>query len=223
MGRMGETVKTETKCYMCDQIAVSDEHVPPKCIFPKSKDLPAGVDFRKDLITVPACAEHNTEKSCEDQYFLNVIAGSDLINEVGREHYRRQIRRQNKRNSSILFRFGKRAIEIDNRLAHKVEIERLDSFVRHLACGLFFAHFGTRWYGELRWFPEFLSRVTDPDPEAEPLRLAAIDETNHEFKDVPIHGSNSKVFFYQVLGTKEQCKMRLHFYEGCRILLTFSE
>jgi len=207
---------------MCDQIAVGDEHVPPRCIFPKAKDIPPGVDFRKDLITVPSCADHNSEKSREDQYFLNVIAGCDLINEVGREHYRRQIRRQNKRNQSILARFAKRAIEIDNKLAHKVEIDRLDSFVEHLAYGLYFAHFGNRWHGELGWVPEFLSRITDPDPEAEHFRLSVIEVNNHEFEEVPFCGANPKVFAYQVLGTMNQCKMRLHFYEGCRILLIYS-
>lgn len=207
---------------MCDQVAVSDEHVPPKCIFPKTKDLPAGIDYRKDLITVPSCIEHNSEKSREDQYFLNILAACDQLNEVGREHYRNQIRRQNSRNPSILRRIGERAVEIDNRLGFKVEIDRLDQFMGHLGLGLYFAHFGRRWCGGLGWFPEFLSRVTDPDHNAESLRLAAIDETNLEFKDVPFHGANSKVFVYQVLDTAKQCKMRLHFYEGCRILLTFS-
>ena len=30
--------KIET-CYMCDEIATSKEHVPPKCIFPEKKDI----------------------------------------------------------------------------------------------------------------------------------------------------------------------------------------
>ena len=212
-----------SECYMCDRTAAGVEHVPPRCLFPKCKDLPIGVNLRKNLITVPSCKVHNSEKSCEDQYFLNVITGCEIINEVGREHYRRQIRRQNERNQSILARFADRAIEIDNRFAHKVEIDRLDSFVEHLGCALYFAHFGSKWHGDLEWVPEFLSRITDPDPEAEPARLAVVEESNHKFKDVPYHGANPQVFAYQVLGTKEQGTMRLHFYEGCRILLIFSE
>jgi len=128
-----------SKCYMCDQTAVGDEHVPPRCLFPKAKDLPNGVDLRKDLITVLSCADHNSEKSREDQYFLNVITSCESINEVGREHYRRQIRRQNERNPSIIARFADRTVEIDDRIAHKIEIDRLDSFVEHLAYALYFA------------------------------------------------------------------------------------
>jgi hypothetical protein len=33
-------------CYMCDSTAISSEHVPPKCIFPESKDV-AGKNFRE--------------------------------------------------------------------------------------------------------------------------------------------------------------------------------
>ena len=57
-------------CYMCDQPSTSAEHVPPKCLFPEKKDLPEGVDLRKQLITVPACYVHNTRKSKNDEYLL---------------------------------------------------------------------------------------------------------------------------------------------------------
>ncbi|MFZ6769305.1 hypothetical protein ACO0LM_19830 [Undibacterium sp. Di26W] len=67
-------------CYMCDEVAVSVEHVPPRCLFPKQKDLPIGVDLRRELLTVPACAQHNMEKASDDEYFLGVIVGSDSVN-----------------------------------------------------------------------------------------------------------------------------------------------
>ena len=212
-----------SKCYMCDQISVGKEHVPPRCLFPNSKDLPTGINLRKDLITVPSCDEHNSEKSHEDQYFLNVITSCEMINEVEREHYRKLMRRQNQRNNSILARFVNRSVEIGNKLAHKVEIDRLDSFVRHLACALYFAHFRSRWDSDLKWVPEFLTRIADSDKDAERARLAIVEESNFEFRGVPYHGANPQVFVYQVIGTKEQCKMRLGFYEGCMILLIFSE
>ena len=168
---------------------------------------------------MPSFAEHNSEKSTEDQYFFNVLAACEQINEVGREHYRRQVRRQFTRNPSILSRFADRSIEIGDRLGFKVEIDRLDVFVGQLGRALYYAHFGRKWCEDLGWFPEFLSRAIAP--EAEALRLAAIDEIDLEFKDALVHGANSKVFVYQVIDTKIHCKMRLHFYEGCRILLTF--
>jgi len=39
-------MKTST-CYMCDAPETSVEHVPPRGLFPEQKDLPPGVDLRK--------------------------------------------------------------------------------------------------------------------------------------------------------------------------------
>lgn len=209
-------------CYLCDEPAVSVEHVPPKCLFPKVKDLPAGVDLRKNLITVPSCEAHNSEKSRDDVYFQNVITGCDCINNVGREHYLRQIRRQHKHSTSVLARFAQNALTVDGRFGHEVEIERLDNFAEHLGHALYFAHFGKRWHGELRWVPEFLSRLTAPDTEAEQNRLDLIELNDQEFREVSQHGANPSVFSYQVIETDGHCKMRLHFYEGCKIFLLFT-
>lgn len=208
-------------CYLCDAPAVGVEHVPPRCLFPKGKDLPEGVDLRKNLITVPSCDAHNSEKQRDDVYFQNVVTGCDCINDVGREHYRRQIRRQHKHSTSVLARFAERAITVDGRFGHKVEIERLDNFAKHLGHALYFAHFGKRWHGELGWVPEFLSRVTDP--EAEQARSSVVELNDQEFRDVSHHGENPEVFSYQVIGLAGHCKMRLHFYEGCKIFFLFTD
>ncbi len=209
-------------CYMCDNLAVSVEHVPPRCLFPKQKDLPSGIDLRQELLTVPACARHNMEKSREDEYFLNVIVGFEGVNAVGREHYRRQVRRQYARNSSLLSRFKSRSIDVGDKLAHRVEIERLDNFTEQLARGLYFSHFGHQWQGRLGWFPEFLSRITESDSIHESIRLSTIARNDEMFSPILFLGSNRSVFTYQVVGNAQECEMRLHFYGAVRILLAFS-
>ncbi len=66
---------TENKfCYKCGEIATSREHVPPICVFPEAKDV-IGLNFRKDLITVPSCDEHNSKKSHDDEFLMVSIAG----------------------------------------------------------------------------------------------------------------------------------------------------
>lgn len=207
------------RCYMCEEPSTGKEHVPPKCMFPKAKDLSADTNLRNDLITVPSCDGHNSEKSHDDQYFLNVVVGCECINEVGREHYRNQIRRQNRRNPSILSRLAMNAIDAGDNIVYGVEMNRLDTVVVHLAHALYFAHFGNKPSGKVSWFPEFLSRT---ELEAEHDRLVTIEEVDKEFKCVPYCGANPTVFAYQVIEYDEEQKMRLHFYEGCRILLIFS-
>ena len=62
-----------TQCYMCSAESVTTEHIPPKCIFPEKKDLADGRDYRRNLITVPSCADHNLHKSGDDEYLLYVL------------------------------------------------------------------------------------------------------------------------------------------------------
>ena len=66
-------------CYYCNEIATPKEHTPPKCFFPKKKDLPSGSpDYRKNLITVPSCEKHNTGRSKDDEYTaVSIIMHSD--------------------------------------------------------------------------------------------------------------------------------------------------
>lgn len=208
-------------CYMCDNLAESVEHVPPRCLFPKKKDLPSGIDLRRELLTVPACALHNMEKSREDEYFLNVIVGMESVNAVGLEHYRHQVRRQYARNNSLLRRFKSRSIDFGDKLGHRVEIRRLDSFIEQLARGLYFVHFGRKFQGRLGWLPEFLSRITESDPRHELVRLSMIARNEEVFSTTPFLGANQSVFSYQVTGTEQECEMRLHFYGAVRILLAF--
>jgi hypothetical protein len=71
-------------CYMCDSPSSTREHAPPLCVFPESKDLGDGSNLRKNLITVPSCAEHNLRYSNDDEYFL-VIVTSNLEGNARRE------------------------------------------------------------------------------------------------------------------------------------------
>lgn len=57
---------TET-CYMCEAAPTSREHVPPKCLFPESKDV-NGQNFRENLITVPSCDIHIEEIFSADEH-----------------------------------------------------------------------------------------------------------------------------------------------------------
>ncbi|MDY6943232.1 MAG: hypothetical protein SVU69_09505 [Pseudomonadota bacterium] len=211
-----------TTCYMCGASASGREHVPPRCFFPRSRDRIDGQDFRTKLQTVQSCNIHNSGKSKDDEYFLNVVTSLESINEVGRNHYRNQIRRQNERNPSILARFAGRAVEVDGRFGHEIEISRVDSFVDHFARGLYFLHYSKKWQEEVRWFPEFLARPP-PHSEEETTRVETIQKNNQLFHDAGFHGSNPDVFKYQVVESLPLRRIRVHFYEGCKFYLEFQD
>ena len=74
--------ESKEECYFCGEPATSKEHVPPKCIFPEKKDS-LGYDFRRELITVPSCDEHNTVKADDDEFLFLCLAGNVSANVVG--------------------------------------------------------------------------------------------------------------------------------------------
>jgi hypothetical protein len=53
-------------CYMCERVADTREHAPPKCFFP--------VTLRTNLVTVPSCEEHNLDNSSDVEYVRNVLS-----------------------------------------------------------------------------------------------------------------------------------------------------
>ena len=71
---MNETKQSRDFCAYCGEPKVSDDHVPPKNLFPTN---------RANLITVPACHEHNGKRSDLDEKFRNYVAtymGDDAPN-----------------------------------------------------------------------------------------------------------------------------------------------
>ena len=72
-------------CYMCQRAACSREHVPPKNLFPESKDFD-GRNFRINLITVPSCKLHNSAKSKDDEFLMVSLAGIFGNNSIGIRH-----------------------------------------------------------------------------------------------------------------------------------------
>src|SRR4030095_14069522 len=84
---------TITTCYRCDAESVSQEHAPPRCLFPASKDVEDGTDYRRDLITVPSCAAHNMSYSKNDEYFMVVCAVHFENSDVAVSHFRTKILR----------------------------------------------------------------------------------------------------------------------------------
>jgi hypothetical protein len=93
-------VKNET-CYMCENPPTSREHVPPKCLFPESKDV-KGQNFRENLITVPSCDLHNSKKSKDDEFLMVSTAGIIGNNSIGYHHKLGKVDRAIRRSSNRL-------------------------------------------------------------------------------------------------------------------------
>jgi hypothetical protein len=223
--------KKSKTCYMCEALATSDEHVPPKCIFPEKKDLPAGMDLKRNLFTVPACDAHNSKKSHDDEYFLYVLSGSFQINDDGKNLYVTKLRRAIKRNPSVLKKIAATATPVKiadpisgnivNSTAHKLDEDRFNTIIDRLSRAIYFHHFQEKWLGHVKYQAEFLFATAGQSDESN-IRIKAISKDADEwFSEAIYYGENPSVFKYQAIENNESRKMRLHFYEGCKLLLIF--
>lgn len=193
------------KCYMCERIATSKEHVPPLCLFPATKDT-KGINFRKDLITVPSCDIHNSKKSTDDEFLMLSLSGLIKNNPVGNFHQltkaNRALKRKNKDfiEKQILrnHKYGK--IKTTDGKFRTVSVgipnvDRLSDCLEHIAYGLYYHEFDECFEGEIKMVLEFIEYNDDClQIMKQFLKKRFIIEKE---LDKEIKGENPLVFYYQ--------------------------
>ncbi len=216
-------------CYMCGDIAISREHVPPKCIFPESAEMD-GEDYRKNLITVPSCGRHNTAKSGEDEFLMVSLAGLIGNNSVGYRHRFGKVNRAIRRSSSRLLdkAYLKRehfVLELETSRFVEViwgtpDVPRLRKCFEHIAYGLHYHHFGQPFVGKLTILPAFLA-------SKEKSTKSLVDFIRHksefELRNTDPTGGNPGIFCFN-FGEADRLGLyllRMHFYGGIDVYASF--
>ena len=138
---------------MCEKPATSREHVPPSCFFPEFKDL--GADYRRNLITVPSCDDHNLKKSMDDEYILAVVAFHWRNNQIAYKQSTTKIKRAlgySKKYYDLFFGEGKHTfLVLDGQrlVTSTVNIERVNDGFEKIARGVYFRHFHEKFLGRV--------------------------------------------------------------------------
>ena len=212
-------------CYYCGCVATTVEHAPPRAIFPKPKDSPDGRDYRRNLITVPSCEVHNTEKSKEDEYLRFVLVMSLPSNEVAMSQLLTNIRRSIERSPKLLERL---LVKTQNVVVHdsvtdtwhetiaiQPEEHRLLSMFTHIAKALYFHEKSAVWPGRVSVVTEFLISLHDIAQNDLQRGLELL--LNARLKDLPMKGENPDVFGYQFVEEADGAFIRMHFYGSTRV------
>lgn len=210
---------------MCDAPATTDDHIPPKCIFPVQRD--AGVDYRKDLITVPACENHNLRTSLDDEYLMGMLAFHWRNNQAAYKQSTTKVKRalrRSKRYYDLFFGEGKNQLLFWNGeqlITAPVDIDRFDSSMRKVARGIYYKHFDSKWLGDIGILPVSLTAIYDRDPSPiAPALTQVIQQMRLLCSKQPQHGANPDIFYYQVAhNDPPTCTvMRLVFYGGFEVI-----
>lgn len=217
-------------CYMCNSAATSDEHAPPKCIFPARKDTPSGTDYRKNLITVPSCDAHNSFKSHDDEYLLHVLAASYTSSNVGLTQFitksARAFAKSPAKASSLIRRSAQVQLQRagdstwEDGLQVIVEAERLDLVLGNCARALYFYETGRKLVGPLKVITGF-TMYNDPTVQANVTNGLAATESF--FADLTAKGENPDVFKYKFAEGEIRVLFLMHFYSHSEVIVSLNK
>ena len=208
-------------CYMCNRRSTSREHVPPRCLFPESKDV--GGHYRRNLITVPSCDKHNSQKCADDEFLMVSLAGIIGNNSIGYMHKFSKVNRAIYRSSFALLKKA-----MSNQRWHVVEIQpnkfldviwgtpdysRLNQCFGRIARGLYYHRFGQRFRGDIKAVLGYLTPDTQNPAE---FQRFVRDKIQLELQGKKRCGANPEVFTFQFTDPDPYGLYSLHlqFYGG---------
>ena len=190
-------------CYWCNEKATTREHVPPRCLFPKKKDINFidNNDYRQSLITVPSCDKHNTEKSHDDEYLMVCLGSKVGNNDIAFIHTNTKIRRALERKPH----FFKSAIddvlhagdrEFPVQLVYADNARLMHSF-EAITRALIFHEFNFRYEGNCSIVSRMFVNPSDRDSTSYLLKSCqALDRERIRWR-TQINGESPKIFTYQ--------------------------
>lgn len=208
-------------CFACEKPATGVDHVPPRCFFPKQKDLPPGTSsVRRNLITVPACDEHNGRYSKDDEVASYVVLLSYKANRMAQEQFlTKGLRAITGRKGLVDSVF--KSIEViqlpDGRKIPTLQfdVRRVNRVMDRISRGLFFRDFGHRWACKLRMLADGpLMPDLSPSPHRQLIR-----RVEPAFAYAPRKGESPAVFWYQSVagvGGDYAHLIRMCFYGGVK-------
>lgn len=218
-------------CYMCNAVATSREHIPPLCLFPEIKDT-KGINFRKNLITVPSCDIHNSKKSDDDEFLMLSLSGLLKNNYVGNFHQltkaNRALRRKNQDfiNKEILRNYREHKITTSEGKCRTIfigvpNVQRLHNSLKYIAYGLHLHEFNHKFEGEVHVILEFVE-YTDENTRT---FIAFLKERfkSEDNLNLPLRGDNPFVFHYQFHKADKMgiIGLRMVFYGTAEVYLAF--
>jgi hypothetical protein len=219
---------------MCEKPATSKEHVPPKCFFPLKKDSPKGVNLRMNLITVPSCDQHNSQKSGDDEYFRMVILSHIENNLFAQRHFSKPVKRSFMRKPNLLNLFKDLKPVYDSQgylqaAIFTVDQNRFNNEIDQMVRALYFYTYGEKWLGDVRTICNALKmRSYENFLGAAQYNVelnVAFSQIRKLLNPEEKIGDNPSVFYFQIFREEAPdpaIAMRLVFYEGVEIIAILS-
>jgi len=218
------------RCYMCNSEASSREHAPPLCIFPEGRDMGDGNDYRKNLITVPACDKHNLEKSTDDEYLQLIVIHGYFNNPLAQKQFKTKLTRAFSRKPALLeaFHSDSTPVVLDGVKTNTVTVDRgrFERSIEMLVKALYFHVYEQQLSMPLHVHTPLLLDIEGKDAgEVNELvkKFCLAVRTHLEPKEH--HGENTDIFWFKKDHSEKRNLVSCHmqFYGGFDIFVTANE
>ena len=220
---------TQETCYMCERPRTSGEHVPPRCLFPESKDCQNGEDFRKNLIKVPSCDVHNSAKSCDDEYMLITFASNAMSNEAADIHQKTKLKRILDRKPHIFKALVQNSVPVQiidpegkeaESCIFKLDKNRFFEQLRCVANGIYFHHLKKK--ATLHTEVNPIKGFSTTSKNANQNNAVSKSYSDKLFPNIKKYGDNPDIFYYQVNSETPEMLMKLVFYRNIEFIAAFN-
>lgn len=227
---MNSNKNKRSNCYYCGKQATSDEHVPPKCLFPEQKDVfdIFKKDYRINLITVPSCEDHNSKKSGDDEYLLACLAGILGNNSIAFVHNSTKIRRALERNDKLIDAEYSHTIEIEEKKFPisilKSDNKRLVRSFEAIAKGIYFHENQKIYSGDFNTISSIFNNTKDEKWNSFNRKSVALLTKERQLWNTKVKGNNPEIFTFQ-FSPKDQFgsqTLALNFYENTVVFVILS-
>jgi len=196
-------------CYYknCNNRAISDEHAPPKCFF---------INKKGNLITVPSCSEHNTEKSGDDEYIRNIFSLHYKNNETGIKMAETKTIRSFKNSRKLFERILKdiKFIENKNSISFDLDIERIEKWMTSLSYAIYRNNFNKNYQGDWYIIDDTSAIIVENNDNCDIAYEANIRGFVKNLKYEEIKTDNPETFKYSRHLNNDKILYKFIFYES---------
>lgn len=200
-------------CYLCSGPKYSAEHVPAKCFFPKESE------YRKNLIKVPSCKNHNEDTSKDDEYVRNIICMSIGNNPIAFKQFINKVIKSFENSpalTSTTFNNPQQVYVKEHEcmrpsFAFQIDIERFNKVMKKIGYALYYNEYGKIWQRGLIIGTDCLLGNEYGD---------LIRDYIKQIKVPVFKGDNPKVFQYKFEETNTtDVILWMKFYEGFQVFV----
>jgi len=148
-------------------------------------------------------------KSSDDEYLMFVLASAFQGNEHKKNHFESKVMRAFQRRPHILPSFLKNLTpvyledengEIEESAVFQVNLKRFDSSVFHIACGIYYYHFKSKWLGNFKVFTNILMDLKSKNAlDVNDLMTKICEETSALCSGEVAIGENQEIFRYKLI------------------------